>query len=68
MKTTVNKPDLKNFLEGLLDYCEQANNKNMYDATLVFMEYLFDENFLKSLSAYTKRQTDNPICFVNKDG
>ena len=66
MTTTVNKPDLYNFLEGLMKFSKGLNDAEMTHAVEVFTQRLSDENFLTGLSGYTKRQTDNPIVFVIK--
>ena len=64
MKTTVNIPDLENFLNVVLEYSNEIGNPYMTDATQIFQEHLLgeeSEDFLEGLKAFS--HDDNSIDF-----
>ena len=68
MKTTVNIPDLENFLDVVLEYSKEADNPYMTDATQIFQEHLLgeeSEDFLNGLRRFTK--DNDSVEFVTKE-
>ena len=68
MKTTVNIPDLENFLDVVLEYSKEADNPYMTDAAQIFQEHLLgeeSEDFLNGLRRFTK--DNDSVEFVTKE-